>query len=585
MKQTLTPWAIAILLISSPAFAQTPAPPFVYGVASGDPLPNQVIIWTKLAPADTTQPATVNWRVAADTAFIQIVQSGLVTTDNSTDFTVKVDVAGLQPNTWYYYDFETGGIHSIRGRTKTAPVGQTTHIRFAVVTCAKYSKGYFNAYESISARNDLDAVIHLGDYIYEGNGSSDDIRPFDPAYRCSTLIDYRTRYRQYHQDLSLIKARQNFPWINVWDDHETSNDAWQNGSEHWPDSAGFAALKTAALKVYFEWIPIRQDSAHPTRIYRQFQYGNLVDLFMLDTRLEGREKQYPFADSNMTIINDTNRTLLGHAQYNWLINGLSSSSAHWRVIAQQVMMAPALLAGKPLNEDQWDGYPAERAKLFQYIMQNDIDNIIVVTGDVHASFANDLPLDVQLYDDATGNGSVGVEFITPAVVSSQSAFGNVPFSIVKANDPHIQYADFTQRGYLILDITEAKVQADFYYVSTTDTPVYTLNLGASLYTLSGTRHIYRQPVSVNRDPTAYFALLPNPAKNILTIQPGEISGSLTFQIFDTNGAMIKQFPPTTLRQNRQDIHLDISKLPSGTYILKIYSGAKLLHVSKFVVAK
>ncbi len=561
-----------------------PTPPFIYGVASGDPLADFVIIWTKLLPADTTQPVTVNWRIAADTGFSQIINSGSVTTDSSSEFTVKADVPGLQPGTWYYYDFETGGNYSLRGRTKTAPAGAVSNVRFAVATCAKFSKGYFNAYESIAERNDIDAVIHLGDYIYESNGSNDDIRPFQPDRRCETLYDYRTRYKQYHSDPNLIEARQLFPWINVWDDHETGNDCWMNGSEHWPDSADFALIKQAATKTYFEWMPIRQDTVNPWRFYRKFQYGDLIDLIMLDTRREGRQKQYPFADSNKAIINDTNRTILGHEQYTWLIANLDNSTAQWRIIGQQVMMAPALLFGQPLNEDQWDGYPAERAKLFSHIMGNQIDNVVVLTGDFHASFANDLPQDINQYEDATGAGSVAVEFVTPAIASSESDFGGVPFSIVKSNDPHVQYADFTQRGYIILDVTEEKVQGDFYYVSTINTQVYTDTLAASLHTLAGTRHFYREPTAINEiEHQPLFEIHPNPVREMLSVRY-ESNSATSFRIYDLEGKLMKEFPLNLNLAKKNSANLNIGELATGTYIIKMFTGQKEMNSSKFVVA-
>ena len=560
--------------------------PFIYGVASGDPLTDRVMIWTKLAPADTTQPITVNWRIADDPGFAQVVNSGSFITYSASEFTVKVDATGLQPGSWYYYEFETGGNSSIPGRTKTAPVGTVDHVRFVVATCAKYSKGYFNAYGRIAARNDIDAVIHLGDYIYESNQSNDDIRPMVPDYRCFSLSDFRTRYKQYHTDADLIAARQQFPWINVWDDHETSNDCWLYGSEHWPDSATYALVKEAATRAYFEWLPIRQDSANPWRIYRKFQYGDLLDLIMLDTRREGREQQIPFNAANAADIYDPGRTILGQEQFNWLTANLDNSSATWRIVGQQVMMAPALLGGNPINEDQWDNYPAERTKLFDHILNNQISNIIVLTGDVHASFANNLPYDISQYVDSTGAGSVGVEFITPAILSSPSNYGFLPFDLVKANDPHIQYADFVQNGYMVLDITRSKVQGDFYFVAEKEIPDTNETLAASMFTLDGTRSFFRDSATIARGNNIMlkkFKVYPNPVTGTLTVELIATNvNDLIFRFFDINGTLVLS-QGISAQQGTQKINLNISPLRNGLYILQAISGSNTLGETKIVV--
>jgi len=568
--------------------AQQSYAPFIYGIASGDPLADRVILWTKLSPADTNISYTVAWRIATDTGFTQVINSGTTTTDSTSDFSVKIDATGLQPNTWYYYDFETGGNRSAPGRTKTLPTGTVNHLRFAVATCAKFSKGYFNAYARIAELNDIDAVIHLGDYIYESNQSNDDIRPMEPNLRCSTLSHFRTRYKQYHTDPDLVNARSLFPWINVWDDHETGNDCWMYGSEHFPDSASYEPVKQAATKTYFEWMPIRQDTANPSRIYRDFSFGNLADLIMLDTRREGREMQLLFLDSNLATINDSNRTILGHQQFDWVKAKLSASTAKWKVLGQQVMMAPALFFNNPLNEDQWDGYPAERTKLYNHILGNNINNVIVLTGDIHASFANDLPYDVGQYNVANGSGSVGVEFITPAICSSESPFGNFTLSLVQIHDPHIQYADFTQNGYMILDITPQKVQGDYYYVSTDAANDTVQTLGASMYTLDGTRYLYRDTTNSSVEVNMLqetVNVYPNPATKVITVKSAKTATErINIEIIDGQGKMMKQLNAAIL-PGSQKTDIDLSSLNKGVYLLHIYSTAKDLKLVKFIVAE
>lgn len=411
-----------------------------------------------------------------------------------------------------------------------------------------------------------------------------------PFARCSTLTQFRTRYAQYHTDPNLLHARQMHPFINVWDDHETGNDSWMYGCENFPDSADFVPLKQAALKSYFEWIPIRENGLHLNRIYRTFRYGDLIDLIMIDTRLEGREKQLLFDSTNMAAIHHTNRTILGHEQFNWLINQLDSSTARWRIIGQQVMMAPALLFGNPLNEDQWDGYPAEREKLLEHIDQQQMNNVVILTGDVHAALVIDLPKDPSLYEDATGAGAVGVEFITPAIASSKSDFSSFPFSAIKIHDPYVQYAEFDKNGYLVLDVTEDKVQGDYYYVQTIDAPDTTEVLGASYYTLHGSRHFHRNPASaetVSYSEYPSIKIRPNPTINgRLTVDvENALEGKLIFRIFNLEGRMMKKYVMNTATAGKYQFDLNIDVLDNGVYVLKTFSGGKEIYSAKFAVAE
>lgn len=587
--------------------AQITNAPFLHGVASGDPLTDRVILWTRVSPADTTQPATVNWRIATDTNFTTLINSGNFTTDASRDFTVKVDADGLQPGTWYYYDFETGGNHSLIGRTKTAPAAGAAQARFAVATCAKYSKGFFNAYSRIGERNDLDAVIHLGDYIYESEDEGDVGRPMEPAARCSTLAMFRTRYSQYHTDLDLVYARQQYPWINVWDDHETGNDCWMHGAEHFPDSTQFAQIKRDATQAFFEWIPIRDDSTRPGSIYRKLQYGNLIDLLMLDTRREGRMQQLEFTD---TMIFDANRTILGNAQYDWLIANLDSSAAQWRILGQQVMMAPLSILNVFINSDQWNGYSAERDKLLQHISDSAITNVVVLTGDVHSSFAWDLPVSVQQYDSATHQGSVAVEFITPAIASSDPDF-NFPFAPVKSNNPSIQYLDMIHNGYIVLDVTPAKVQSDFYFVETTDYRKSTENFSAAYYTLDGTQYLQKATTSTQQaaalQPQAPLAegyspvatgirshttwsgdlkIFPNPASRQVTVQlEANDSGAVHIELLDAALKRVAEKKLLITQTGAYAVSFDVKHFPAGIYSAKITSPSGAEAVKPFVIQK
>ncbi|WP_405206204.1 alkaline phosphatase D family protein [Aquimarina sp. LLG6339-5] len=272
--------------------------PFYHGVASGDPLENGVIIWTRVTT--NINSAEVDWKVAKDPQMNQIVQQGSINTNQSKDYTVKIDVTSLEPYTTYYYQFESLGIKSIIGKTRTAPAKEdlVDNLRFAVVSCSNYQNGYFNAYNQIANRSDLDAVIHLGDYIYEyesgGYGYSDKVeRGHVPENEIITLDDYRVRHSYYKLDPMLRNVHQQHAFINIWDDHEFANDANKFGAEnHTPSSEGdWETRKNNAFKAYFEWMPVRANSIEQYRLYRKISYGKLMDLIMLDTRIEGRDTQ------------------------------------------------------------------------------------------------------------------------------------------------------------------------------------------------------------------------------------------------------------------------------------------------------
>ena len=394
--------------------------PFYHGVASGDPLSNAVILWTRFTD-DTLSidSVEINWRIATDTSMVNVINSGNGFAHVENDWTFKVDASGLSPDTWYYYDFEALNYHSIRGRTKTAPIGDNDSARFAVVSCSNYEHGYFNAYRYLRDRNDFDAVIHLGDYIYEyaAGGYSAGIvdRDNEPINEIITLEDYRVRYSHYRLDDDLRDLHQQYPFINVWDDHESANDSYVDGAQnHSPSTEGpWIERKSNATQAYHEWLPIRSPMPGDLQIYREINYGDLMSLYMLDTRLEGRSEQGGTSS-------DPNRTLLGQNQFSWLTNELKTSNTKWNILGQQVMIAPLEVFGATLNDDQWDGYDYERTRLYDSITLNGIDNIIVLTGDIHTSWVNDIPL--SNYDASNCTGSVGVEYVVTSVTSPGLGF-------------------------------------------------------------------------------------------------------------------------------------------------------------------
>jgi alkaline phosphatase D len=457
---------------------------FRHGVASGDPLVDRVMLWTRVTSArpDWTD---VSWSVAEDPAMTRVVARGSGRTGAWRDFTVKIDVTGLAPATTYYYRFEAEKRRSPVGRTRTLPRGAMARLRLGVVSCSNYPFGYFNAYAALAARPDLDAVLHLGDYIYEyanrqfGDGKTLGRVPA-PDREIVALADYRARHAQYKADPDSQDVHRQHPFIVVWDDHELTNNTWWGGAEnHDPDQGegDWYVRRNAAVQAFFEWMPIREDAqALSPRIYRTLRFGDLADLIMLDTRLVGRDEQAERQD--IGAIESPVRSLLGPAQEGWLHGELAESKhagTRWQILGQQVMFAPQTPPSRPAgNPDSWDGYRAQRHRVFDMIEQLKIDSFAVLTGDVHSSWAFDLPrLPFDAYDPKTGRGSIGIEFAGTSV-TSRSNLGAGPegekqLADLRAARPHLHYVDGRYRGYYLVDVTRERLQADFYAVKTIET--------------------------------------------------------------------------------------------------------------------
>lgn len=342
---------------------------FFEGVASFDPTDSKVIIWTRFTPNAGTANITINWQVATDNSFNNVVRSGEFITDEERDYTVAVDVQELPSNSKYYYrffDLETQ-TSSVIGETITLPkVGDTvSDIKLAACSCANFAAGLFNVYEAM-ANSDVDVIIHLGDYIYEYGegeyGTNENTVALDrvhkPANEILSLSDYRARYKQYRSDKQLQLAHQRKPFICVWDDHEITNDAYVDGAENHQDNEGsYETRKQIAIQVYSEFLPLR--STDPAKIYRTFDFGSILSLHMLDTRIIGRDKQLSYNDffdpstgldavAFQVALQDPNRTLLGVEQLSWLSGVVSGSSANWQVLGQQVLMGKMFMPAELL---------------------------------------------------------------------------------------------------------------------------------------------------------------------------------------------------------------------------------------------
>ncbi len=481
--------------------------PFDFGVASGDPLPDAVVIWTKLY-LESNKPEVVNWEMATDTMMQNLVQTGEVFTYGTDALTVKVDVRNLDPGTTYFYRFKYKDKFSPIGRTRTASQNAEL-LRLAVVSCADYASGYYNAFGHIAKRNDLDAVLHLGDYIYEyGVWRGGPRRMRRHRYReqipdktCTELRDYRTRYGQYRLDDQLRECHRLHPFIVIWDDHEIANNVTTAGTSDGRAIANWEARKAAAKQAYFEWMPIREN---PERsIVRSFSFGNLAELWMLDGRLEGRSPQA--TSPNDPALNSPDRHMLGQQQTDWLLSGMAASEAKWKVVGNQVVFSQLndskVFDRRPsVRMDRWDGYPSERQHIFDVIEEKGLNNIVVLTGDVHTSWAFELtadPADRNRYNPKTGKGVVGAEFVTPSVTSFN--FDDiVPKAICaeakrrfkkKKNNPHLRYVDLNNHGYLTLTLTQERAQADWFFVKRKDRVDTRVQLCASRHILAGGKKV------------------------------------------------------------------------------------------------
>lgn len=492
--------------------------PFYHGVASGDPLSDRVILWTRVTPpSGNIDSIDVQWQIATDPSFLNVVNFGKVKTNASRDYTVKLDVCGLAPSSYYYYVFRAYGKNSIVGRTKTAPIGNNDSLKFGVVSCANYEGGYYNAYEQLSNRNDLDAIIHLGDYIYEYEvgGFSANVagRENEPVNEIISLSDYRTRHSHYKLDPQLRYLHQQYPFITVWDDHETANDSYKDGADnHTPATEGSWQLrKNIGRKVYNEWMPIR--ASNDSTIYRVFKYGNLASLIFMDTRLEGRDKQVAVGSADAS---NPNRHIISPTQMNWVKTQLADTTTKWKILCQQVMVAPVLVFGQAVIMDQWDGYVADRNNLFDYI-KNNIPNVVVLTGDIHTAWANDVP--GAGYNGSTGANSRCVEFVGTSV-SSQNFNLPIPASLIKTLNAHIKYVDLSTHGYMLFSITKQKAQND--WINTTD--ITKINLqesnGESWYVNAGERRLRKagSPMPTFSNNVARPSRNPNHLINVSAIE-------------------------------------------------------------------
>ncbi|MEV8591930.1 alkaline phosphatase D family protein [Streptomyces sp. NPDC052012] len=531
-RRTVVKAAAATAVLAGPLAAALPAraatteaPAFLHGVASGDPLPDGILLWTRVTPVPEATPGSgtgpdteVSWTVARDKAFTDVVAKGSTLATAASDHTVKADIRGLRPATDYWFRFSAGGTDSPVGRTRTAPAADAavTGLRFGVVSCANWEAGHFAAYRHLAARGDLDAWLHLGDYIYEyGTGEYGTrgtvVRPHTPAHEIVTLADYRLRHATYKTDPDLQALHAKAPVVAIWDDHEFANDTWSGGAENHTEGAegAWAARQAAAKQAYFEWMPVRPAVEGTT--YRRLRFGKLADLSLLDLR-SFRSQQVSLGDGE---VDDPDRTLTGRAQLDWLKAGLTASDTAWRLVGTSVMISPlafgslpasllkplAKLLGLPqeglaLNTDQWDGYTDDRRELLAHLRANAIRNTVFLTGDIHMAWANDVPVNAGTYPLSA---SAATEFVVTSVTSDnlddivkvpEGTVSAVASPLIKAANRHVHWVDTDRHGYGVLDITAERAQMD-YYVLSGRTAGATATWARSYRTRSGTQKVER----------------------------------------------------------------------------------------------
>ncbi|NUV92495.1 alkaline phosphatase [Streptomyces sp. KAI 90] len=531
-RRTVVKAAAASAVLAAPLAAALPAgavgaaPAFLHGVASGDPLPDGVLLWTRVTPVPEAVPGSgtgpdteVNWVVATDRDFTNVVAKGSVTATAASDHTVKADVRGLEPATDYWFRFSAGPTDSPAARTRTAPAADASvaGLRFGVVSCANWEAGHFSSYRHLAARGDLDAWLHLGDYIYEyGSGEYGTrdtvVRPHAPAHEILTLADYRVRHGRYKTDPDLQALHATAPVVAIWDDHEIANDAWSGGAENHTEGAegAWTARQAAAKQAYFEWMPVRPAIAGTT--YRRLRFGKLADLSLLDLRTF-RSQQVSLGDGK---VDDPERTLTGRAQMDWLKSGLASSDTTWRLVGNSVMISPfaigsipaellkplAELLGLPkeglaLNTDQWDGYTDDRRELLAHLRANGVRNTVFLTGDIHMAWANDVPHNAATYPLSA---SAATEFVVTSVTSDnlddivkvpEGTVSAVAAPVIRAANRHVHWVDTDRHGYGVLDVTAERTQMDFYVVSDRTDPGATSKWARSYRTRSGTQRVER----------------------------------------------------------------------------------------------
>jgi alkaline phosphatase D len=474
--------------------------PFTLGVASGDPTPDGIVLWTRLAPepGDVTalgsHAVPVGWRIADDESMRRVIKRGVALAPAELAHSVHVEVEGLKPERDYFYQFDLCEEESRVGHFRTAPAEEemVQEVRFAFATCQDWPSGYYTAYRDM-LRHDLDLVLHLGDYTYEyaidfSNRSGQVPQGFEEE--CLDLRTYRLRHTLYKLDPDLQAAHAKFPFVVIWDDHEVANDYSGLAPEFAAPSPEFTARRAAAYQAYYEHMPIRASVARlpksELRIYRRFRYGKLAEFSMLDDRQYRSDNPCGDGEALRCAAAVTgNYTMLGREQEEWLRRGFAQSFARWNIIGQQLLIAE--LEHLPYEDerywnDAWDGYPRARQRMLTDVVKYDVENPVFLSGDWHSTFVNDLKLD---FKDPRGK-TIATEFVTPAITTGGDGTPYGPYygPMIPYN-PHIKYYEGDRRGYFMASVTPKQMRLDLRFVTSVENPNGTGSTAKSFVVLDG----------------------------------------------------------------------------------------------------
>lgn len=515
--------------------ADTPAEDhqvFQHGIASGDPLSNAVLLWTRITshPSDSPgseagTPVRVKWEVSTTEDFSAVITSGTAQSSPATDGTIKVDATGLAADSHYYYRFtvvdgQYQGQVSPTGRTRTTPATNTApeHLGIALTSCANWESGYFSAYRDMANNDRVDIIMCVGDYIYEYKsgeyaGKLGPVRKHQPEHEIVSLADYRLRYGTYRTDADLQEAHRVKPWIVTWDDHEIANDTYNTGADnHDPETEGdFAARRNAAIQAYLEWLPVRATTfSKGGHLYRTFNYGDLAEIVMLDLRTY-RDQPPELKKFNFGLIDDESRSMLGSEQFNYLHQQWTSSSAKWNIVGNSVMFTPILIPpmdpqataavtellglpqdGLPYNPDQWDGYAAERRRLIQMMKDEGLDNIVFLTGDIHSSWACEVPNVPGRYPS---DGIAAVEFVCSSVsapniddivkMPQDNPISLAATAAISGANQHVKFLEFDRHGYAAIYVGRDDITAEYRLVEDKSVPDQPCTVRATYRTVRG----------------------------------------------------------------------------------------------------
>ncbi|WP_409433355.1 alkaline phosphatase D family protein [Litorimonas sp. RW-G-Af-16] len=455
---------------------------FTLGVASGDPVSDGFVLWTRLAPlplqanGGMQEPTRVAWQVAEDERFSRVIRAGETVATSEWAHSVHIEVSGLQPLRPYFYRFIANGQTSPVGRAKTAPTfgSSVASLRMGIATCQHFEQGFFNCYNDMVAQ-DPDLVLHMGDYIYEASWGPQVRR--QASAEAVTLADYRIIHAQYKTDKALQAAHAAAPWIMIWDDHEVVNDYAGLNDENYMPREEFRARRNAAYKAYYEHMPVRLRSkphGDHMRLYDYFHYGNLATIALTDGRQYRDDQACQTPDDggaqmvNCPELNDPTRSMFGKEQERWLMPSFARSGATWEMLAQPTLFSrlnQTNRAGEAASwSDGWDGYPATRQMLLDAVAQRKPKNFVSLGGDMHSWWQADLKLD---YDDMNSQ-TVGTEFVTTSTTAHSYAYGR--FSRMLPNNPHIHFFDDRARGYTLIDLTPERMTVKFQEVDNVYSP-------------------------------------------------------------------------------------------------------------------